>query len=215
MNLNMTNEIRLSYDATNTYSTLNELTDRTKTIWMVFHGMGYLSRFFIKYFKELDPSENYIIAPQAPSKYYLDSTFKHIGASWLTRENTSEEMENVLSYVNSVWLAENLPRDRRLIVVGYSQGVSVATRWMANQSLDCDILVLHSGGIPEELSADKFQYLDKNTQVHYVYGNRDPYITEERILKEEQKAQMLFEQRLQMHPFEGKHVFNKSFIQNL
>ena len=66
-------EKQVSYNTTNTYSTLNTLTDKTKNVWFVCHGIGYLSRYFLKYFDELNSDENYIIAPQAHSKYYLGS----------------------------------------------------------------------------------------------------------------------------------------------
>lgn len=73
-------EKNTSYLHTNTYVTLNELTDETTHIWLVFHGMGYLSKYFIHYFNGLDPQKHYVISPQAPSKYYQDSSFKRIGA---------------------------------------------------------------------------------------------------------------------------------------
>ena len=44
-------EKEIYYSVNNSYSTLNELTEATKNIWFVCHGMGYLSRYFIKYFK--------------------------------------------------------------------------------------------------------------------------------------------------------------------
>ena len=37
------------------------LSETTKTVWFVCHGMGYLSKYFLKYFKELDPEFNYIL----------------------------------------------------------------------------------------------------------------------------------------------------------
>jgi hypothetical protein len=102
----MSTEKQVLYTAKNTYDTLNKFTDKTKNIWMVFHGMGYLSRYFIDYFSELNSDENYIIAPQAPSKYYQDKAFKRVGASWLTRENTIAETENILNYVDAVYKNE-------------------------------------------------------------------------------------------------------------
>ena len=66
----MSTQKKATYVTTNTYHTLNNFTEETKNVWMVFHGMGYLSKYFINYFSELDADENYIIAPQAPSKYY-------------------------------------------------------------------------------------------------------------------------------------------------
>lgn len=79
---------RVFYRTSNSFETCNALTDRTKNVWIALHGMGYLSRYFLRSFQSLNPVENYIIAPQAPSKYYLKNDFKYVGASWLTKEDT-------------------------------------------------------------------------------------------------------------------------------
>lgn len=201
----MSLEKTASYQAKNTYSTLNKLTDKTQNIWVVFHGMGYLSRYFIRYFRNLDPETNYIIAPQAPSKYYQDKAFKHVGASWLTRENTVLETDNVLAYVQSVWEKESKPaRSCRIFVLGYSQGVSIATRWIAKHKISCHQLILHSGGIPEELKYEDFEHLSKACKVLYLYGNKDPYITEARKTEEQIKGKNLFPQ-IKIEIFDGKH----------
>ena len=142
-------EKEISYQTTNSYSTLNQLTKSTKNIWFVCHGMGYLSRYFLKYFKDLNPEENYIIALQAQSKYYIPPVFKHVGASWLTKENTLKETDNVMRYFDAVLEAEQLPKDKNLIAFGYSQGVSVAMRYVSRRKLMCNQMVLHSGGIPK------------------------------------------------------------------
>src|SRR5690554_8082346 len=142
----MSKEKDVTYTSKNTYSTLNILTKNTKNVWIVFHGLGYLSKYFINYFSELNPEENYIIAPQAPSKYYQDRKFKHVGASWLTRENTLSETENILNYIDAVFKKELNKEAPNLIVMGYSQGVSIALRWVASRKIQCNKLVLHSGG---------------------------------------------------------------------
>ena len=157
-------EKEILYKISNSYSTLNTLSESTKNVWFVCHGMGYLSRYFLKYFKGLDAEENYIIAPQAQSKYYIPPAFKHVGASWLTKENTLKETENVMRYFDAVLEAEQLPNDVNLIVVGYSQGVSVAMRYIARRQLQCNQLVLMSGGIPKELVADDFKFLKEEIQ---------------------------------------------------
>ena len=192
----MADEHQVSYSATNTYNTLHSLSPKTKNIWLVFHGMGYLSRYFIRYFKGLNSEENYIIAPQAPSKYYQTDEFKHVGASWLTRENTKAETKNVLRYIDAVWNAEKPEQKFRFIVMGYSQGVSIATRWLASRKLQCDVLLLHSGGIPEELVPEDFSFQKDETDVLYHYGLEDEYITEARKTEEKLKGSALFGNRL-------------------
>ena len=93
-------EKNVTYNTQNTYATLNALSEKTKYVWLVFHGIGYLSRYFLKHFSQLNSEEHYIIAPQAPSKYYLKNEYKYVGASWLTKENTLTETENVMSYLD-------------------------------------------------------------------------------------------------------------------
>src|SRR5690606_3201577 len=211
----MSLEKEASYRATNTYSTLNTLTEKTKNICVVFHGMGYLSKYFIKYFSEMDAEENYIIAPQAPSKYYQGKNFKHVGASWLTRENTIADTHNILNYVDAVVEKELPDFKANLIVLGYSQGVSIATRWVASRNIQCDKLILHSGGIPSKLKNQDFEFLKSSAQVIYLYRNKDEYITEARETEEKLKCSKLFQSRLKIEVFEGIHEVNTAILLKL
>ncbi|WP_430468020.1 alpha/beta hydrolase [Winogradskyella ouciana] len=207
-------EKEITYQTSNSYSTLNQLTERTKNVWFVCHGMGYLSRYFLKYFKELNAEENYIIAPQAPSKYYIQPKM-HVGANWLTRDNTKAGTKNIMNYFDAIFEAEEIPEDANFIVFGYSQGVSVAMRYMAKRQLQCHQLVLHSGGIPKELTAEDFAYLDEDTKVKLIYGTEDEYLNTARIEEESARAINLFGDRVTILPFEGKHVVNVDYINNL
>lgn len=202
----------VTYTARNTYHTLNELTEKTKNVWMVFHGMGYLSKYFINYFSELNAEENFIIAPQAPSKYYQGNDFKHVGASWLTRENTQLETQNILKYIDAIYVKELAETTANLIVMGYSQGVSIATRWVASRKVQCDKLILHSGGIPNELQPNDFEFLKKDAEVIYLYGNKDQYITEARETEEKLKGTKLFQDRLNIEVFDGIHEVNRELL---
>jgi len=206
-------EKEISYSITNSYSTLNKYTSETKKVWFVCHGMGYLSRYFLKYFKELNPKENFIIAPQAQSKYYVSPNFKHVGASWLTRENTLAETKNVMRYFDAIFEHEGILKAKEIIVLGYSQGVSVAMRYIASRQLDCSLLVLHSGGIPNELTAKDFDFFKGKTKL--IYGTEDEYLDEKRIIQEQKKAHNLFGNRLEIVPFEGVHEVNVELIKNI
>ena len=208
-------EKELSFTSKNSYSTLNTKTASTKNIWFVCHGMGYLSRYFLKYFKNLDPIENYIIAPQAPSKYYQQPKM-HVGANWLTRDNTAMSMANILNYFDAIFEAEQLHGTTcNLIIFGYSQGVSVAMRYVVYRHIQCQHLVLHSGGIPKELSSKSLDFLTDSCTVTLIYGTEDEYLDEARISEEETRAKELFHSKLRVWPFEGKHVVNVDFITTL
>lgn len=210
----MSVEKEISYTANNTYSTLNKLTPHTKNVWIACHGLGYLSRYFIAYFNHLNAEENYIIAPQAPSKYYQGSDFKHVGASWLTKENTAKETDNIVNYMDAVYTNENIPAECNLIVMGYSQGVSVAMRWVAKQKINCDKLLIHSGGIPKELTAEDFQFAT-DTKVFHIFGTKDQYITAERIAYEKKRALELFGDKVVSKPFDGGHTVNTHLLSEI
>ncbi len=204
-------EHKISYQTQKTYSTLNTISEDTEYIWFVCHGIGYLSRYFITYFSVLNAKRHFIIAPQAPSKYYQDKSYKHIGASWLTREETQMEMQNNIAYFNEIYTKEIQPhQQKKLIILGYSQGVSVAMRWIAQSKIDCDALIIHSGGIPEELESADFEGL--HLKPYLVYGKSDPYIDTERAEQEHQKAINLFDDRLKIITFEGVHEVSKEVI---
>ena len=208
-------EKETTYFSTNTYSTLNKMTDKTKNIWLVFHGIGYLSKYFLKYFNELNVEENYIVAPQAPSKYYLGSKYKHVGASWLTKENTKKEIENVMHYLDTVLKNEDFPIDKNLLILGYSQGVSIALRYVASRKLKCSQLVLMSGGIPSELEGDNFEFLKTHTEVSLVYGTQDDYLNEKIMENEKKHFYELFGNSAKIISFEGGHILKKEILNEL
>ena len=209
-------EKQISYTTANTYSTMNTLNEKTRNVWVVFHGIGFLSRYFIKYFNELPKEENYIIAPQAPSKYYLNKDFKYVGASWLTKENTVLETTNVLNYMDNLFTSENIPAHCQLIVLGFSQGVSIATRWAAKSKINLDQLILYAGGIPEELTPDDFKFLlARNAKIKMVLGNKDEFITEARLIKETKKMDSLFSGKAELIKFDGGHEIRKDILISL
>ena len=202
-------EKEVFYKVSNTYSTLNSITSKTKNIWIVFHGIGYLSRYFLKYFDELNSDENYIIAAQAQSKYYLGSKYKHVGACWLTKENTVIETQNAMRYIDEVLKSENLPSNLNYIFLGYSQGVSIAMRYLVHKRIKCDHLVLMSGGIPKELEGEELSHIRKNSRVSLYIGSDDEYLSEERLQYELKRYKELFGNSAKVITFQGRHEFKK------
>lgn len=210
----MSLEKQVNYAATNTYSTLNTFTEKTRNIWLVCHGIGYLSPYFIKYFDHLNPETDYVIAPQAPAKYYQDKSFKYIGASWFTRKYLEQETQNVIIYLDAVYSAEIEPKrneNTKLLLFGYSQGVSAITRWATHSKINCASLLLHSGGLPDELKAADFKHLQAE-RIVLTYGDKDEYLTEKRMEKELLKYKAIWGKRLKTEQFQGIHEVNRAFI---
>jgi predicted esterase len=208
----MSSEKNVSYQINNSYSTLNELTSKTKNIWFVCHGLGFLSRYFIQYFSSLNAEKNYIIAPQAQSKQYLNEKFKHVGACWLTKENTEFEIENVLNYLDSVYQKENINDSLNFNILGYSQGVSIVTRWIARRKIKCSNLYLYAGKVPHEFTDKDFNHI-KN--IKFILGDKDEYVTSDILASEKIYLNSIFKNRLSYIEFKGTHEIKKNVIKNL
>ena len=120
-----------------------------------------------------------------------------------------------MNYIDSVYEKEVLETNTNLIVMGYSQGVSIATRWVASRKIECDKLILHSGGIPKELQPSDFDFLKPIVDVIYLYGDKDEYITEAIKTEEQLKGSKLFKDKLKTHVFEGVHEVNLKFLMKI
>ena len=134
----------------------------------------------------------------------------------MTKENTATEVKNVLNYIDAVLEAENLPDDVNLILFGFSQGVSVATRWLASKKPRCKMVALYAGGIPNELTATDFEFLDQNaTEIKIIYGDQDEYLTPDRLKGEKIKIETLFQGKADIITFKGGHEVKPEIIKNL
>lgn len=207
----MAQEKQVSFTATNTYSTLNLLSPQTRNVWLVCHGLGYLSRYFLRHFDHLKTTENYIIAPQAPAKYYLDQSFRKVGASWATRENTAMEMTNAFHYLDQIYEAERLGEADHLILLGYSQGVSVISRWVAQRKLRPAQLVIHSGKVPAELTAQDFEHL-AGCKISHIYGKKDKLLDQINPDDQKKNLERLFPSSPKTFVFEGGHEMSRKAL---
>ena len=111
---------------------------------------------------------------------------------------------------------ENLPKHCNYIILGFSQGVSIATRWVAKRQIKCDQLVLYAGGIPNELQATDFEFLIKNkTKISILVGDKDEHLNEERQKTEMLKIENLFGGKAELTIFDGTHEMKRNLINAL
>ena len=56
------------------------------------------------------------------------------------------------------------------------------------------MVALYAGGIPNELTATDFEFLDQNaTEIKIIYGDQDEYLTPDRLKGEKIKIETLFQ----------------------
>lgn len=116
-----------------------------------------------------------------------------------------------MAYLDKLYEKENLKNANNLILFGYSQGVSIVTRWIARSQINCSKLILNSGRLPKELKPEDFAFLE-DTEISFVYGTEDPFVNKEFLESEEKRIRELFPKNLKFIPFDGGHEVNKDVI---
>jgi predicted esterase len=191
------------------YFTLNPITAETQHIWVVFHGYGQLGEYFIRHFRQLDPKENAIIALEGLSRFYVDGLGGRVGASWMTSEDREDEITDQNGYINAVLrdLGIDPFTEKRLTVLGFSQGTTTAVRWMVKNNVRVNHLVLWAGQLPHDADMGKLQPLLAVAKVDFCIGTEDEFITNVQVDERMGQLRALLPQ-VEVHWFEGKHVMD-------
>jgi predicted esterase len=193
------------------YSTLGKFDDSTEHLWFVLHGYGQLSQFFIRKFSTLSDKGHFVIAPEATSKFYLNGHDGRVGATWMTKEDRSKDIENYIRYLNSLYLSFNVPKSVKVSVIGFSQGAATASRWLANGSVQVDRLLLWSGIFPPDLDIINAQSALAKTNVYNIYGINDPYLTPQKS-KEQKEIVNQLHLKVDNISFKGAHDIDKATL---
>ncbi|NID12347.1 alpha/beta hydrolase [Fibrivirga algicola] len=209
----------VSVQRTARYYTLGGLTEKTRRIWFVLHGYGQLAQYFIRRFDVVADDETLIIAPEGLSRLYIDTEFGKVGASWLTREDRDQEVNDYVAYLDLV-LASVLG-DRSLdgldiTIMGFSQGASTACRWLdRSQQVHANRLILWAGYFPNGLSDVLRPETVANLPVQYVYGRDDEYISQLSDVNLYLNRLKTDVPNLLFVPFDGRHVVDRLVLKSL
>ncbi len=173
---------KITVNKTAFYHSLGDV-KTAKKIWFVLHGYGYLAEYFIKKFNPILNDETAIIAPEGLSKFYLNGVGfdGRIGASWMTKDNRETEIKDYINYLNQLYhsiINENEVADVKINVVGFSQGVATASRWIANQQVKIDNFILWASSFAEDVD---LQLLAEQAKLFTLFGDDDEYISTEKI----------------------------------
>lgn len=169
------------------YHTLGNASS-AREIWFVIHGYGQLARFFLSAFEGME-DDRFIVAPEGLSRFYTDDTFSRVGSSWMTREDRDEEIADQINYLDELArsVRRECPTTATIHVLGFSQGVSTASRWARLGSTSISHLVLWGGSMPPELEADDLRKQWSAIRIDLVHGSEDALVNEEKLLQNEAK----------------------------
>lgn len=185
---------------------------------MVCHGYAQLAEYFIKKFDFLDARTHFIIAPQGLSRFYLDQTYGRVGASWMTKEDKETDLANQRAYFDAVFdpIFEDIDFDHyRLILFGFSQGVSTISRLAAYKKWPFYRMVLWAGSFPRELTRKDFLFTPSNARVIGCIGRQDIYYSEQLLAQEKVKLNDLFGAKSSQVVFDGKHEVTREELSRI
>ena len=173
--------------------------------WLILHGYGMLAQGILHWFRHARRDGRVLIAPEALSRFYteLSDAKRAVGASWVTREDLANELDDQFHYIDRA-VAEIVPPSASLQVHGFSQGVSVGARWCVRSSRPVARLVGWAGVLPEEVAADDLKRRLGAEPLHLVVGDRDSRVPPAKVQAD---ADRLSGSGLnvKLHQFEGGH----------
>lgn len=203
-------ENHITYTTKSRYYTLGEPSDG-KTLLLVLHGYGYLAKYFINKFNQLDLDKYVVVCPEAPHRFYQNGTNGRVGASWMTKEDRTTDIENYIEYLSTLVTHLKSQNDYSdSILLGFSQGGATASRFMAFSKHDFDKFILWATVFPPDMSPSYFDQFSASKN-YFVFGDNDQFYTQEKIeehFNDLKKLNLPF----QMINFEGKHDIHQDSL---
>lgn len=188
------------------YCTLGAPLGQPRELWYVCHGYGQLAARFLRRFTSLNDGSRLIVAPEALSRFYLERpgrTHAHspIGASWMTREDRLSEIDDYIRFLDALHVQLSQPLSSagtRITVLGFSQGVATACRWVARGSVRTDRLILWGGLVPPDLDIEAHAPVLRALELVVVAGDSDPHLSTASLTEQQS--------RLAQHGITARHV---------
>lgn len=152
-----------------------------RRIWILLHGHAMLAERFLAWLKPMAGPGTLLVAPEALSRFYLGTRTdgghdKQVGATWMTKEERQAEIDDIVVYLDRLMQAVT-PADYPQVpvaVLGFSQGVATATRWLARGTLQPRLLVCWGAPAPSDAPLEAIAALCG--AVRLVAGTDDPIV---------------------------------------
>ncbi|MFA0960530.1 alpha/beta hydrolase [Roseivirga sp. BDSF3-8] len=193
----------------------NDHIKQPRQVWMACHGYGQLAKYFIRHFDPLASQGVKVVAPEGMHRFYLNGTEGRVGASWMTKEDRLNDIDNYLGMLNTVYDMEIAPlQPVPVTLFGFSQGASTISRFAMDERIHFDRLVIWAGVFPPDVPLELGRKRLEGKEVWFVYGTKDDYIDEKRV---GQIKDLLEETglRYQIRSFDGPHTLNQGVLKEL
>ncbi len=178
-------------------------------IVLVLHGYGMQASAFLENFSILQKEGRLIVAPEGLSRFYKRGFSGDVVASWMTKEDRLLEIEDYIGYLDN--LADELhSSNARLIVIGFSQGATSASRWLLHGKTVISDFVIWCGEFAREPKTTS----NPLPPIYHVRASNDEFIAAERF---DEQLNYLTEAGFEVkeHLFEGKHIVDQQTLAQL
>ncbi|HET7583762.1 MAG TPA: hypothetical protein VFK13_02585 [Gemmatimonadaceae bacterium] len=185
-----------------------------RQLLLVCHGYAQLAARFLSRFEPLADDSRLIVAPEGLSRFYLEHATR-VGASWMTRDDRMAEIDDYLGFLDAVYeqaCAPSVARGAALHVLGFSQGVATAARWVARHPGRARRLVVWAALLPPELELSG-PWID-GLEIVLVIGARDELIDSTRWNEQEERLRNAGV-ALRSLRFDGGHVIDAGILRIL
>lgn len=176
------------------YYTIGDLEAEPSEVWFVLHGHMYLARHFIRYFRVLEDAKRLIVAPEGLSRSYVNHEERRVGASWMTKEDRLNEIEDYVNYLDVLYRHVFTSVDRSATsvhVLGFSQGAATACRWVAMGETTIDRVTIWAGLVPPDLDLEVGGDKLRDAKFTIVLGDKDEWVDAAEALEQERRLRDL------------------------
>ena len=174
---------QISISKTGKYSQIGKCSKKINNVWIVLHGYGMLSEYFVKKFECIINETTLVIAPEATNRFYLRDNYTRVGASWMTKLDREQEISDNILFLDklfSIIKKEIGHNNFKLNTLGFSQGGPALVRWLMSNKLNTNSLILWGSDIPKDSLVTENKSRWNSIKLKIVIGKNDEYINEEK-----------------------------------
>ena len=174
---------QISISKTGKYSQIGKCSKKINNVWIVLHGYGMLSEYFVKKFECIINETTLVIAPEATNRFYLANNYTRVGASWMTKLDREQEISDNILFLDKLFsiIKKDIGHDNfKLNTLGFSQGGPALVRWLMSNKLNTNSLILWGSDIPKDSLVTENKSRWNSIKLKIVIGKNDEYINEEK-----------------------------------
>jgi predicted esterase len=185
-----------------------------RRIWIVLHGHAMLAERFLSHLTAMTAPGTLLVAPEALSRFYLGTRpdgghDQQVGATWMTREERESEIADMVGYLDRL-LGQVVPAEYPgcpLGILGFSQGVATAGRWLVRGSPRPAMLALWGAPLPADVTPALMAPRLGAAPTWLIGGQDDPIVPAGTL---EDKARQLHESGIdtEVRRFPGGHLLH-------